>query len=224
MPNNEYNIAHVRGPVQRRARPRDGPERHDPPRGYDVTAAPAARILFYGIPDDSREQGRLHLCLGRRRSRRSAIAGRALIRFGSMAQNSHDTNPTPTGTPFDPFGFGANYLGNDDDDHRRERLLRDRPGRSSTSAATIPLFDGHTTRNALSGQRRLPRRIDPDGVGRRPVRERAGLHAVGRRLEPEGRKHAQQRRPVRRSAHHRGHGCSPAAAWAASTTRCSRTP
>ena len=28
-----------------------------------------------------------------------------------MAQNTHYVNPAPTGTPYDPFGFGANYLG-----------------------------------------------------------------------------------------------------------------
>ena len=34
------------------------------------------------------------------------------VRFGSAGQTTHYINPTPTGTPFDPFGFGANYLGN----------------------------------------------------------------------------------------------------------------
>ena len=33
------------------------------------------------------------------------------VRFGTTNQESLYTNPTPTGTPFDPFGFGANYLG-----------------------------------------------------------------------------------------------------------------
>ena len=34
------------------------------------------------------------------------------VRFGSAGQTSHYVNPTPTGTFFDPFGFGGNYLGN----------------------------------------------------------------------------------------------------------------
>jgi vitamin B12 transporter len=33
------------------------------------------------------------------------------VRFGSADQTSTDRNPSPTGEAFDPFGFGANYLG-----------------------------------------------------------------------------------------------------------------
>jgi vitamin B12 transporter len=33
------------------------------------------------------------------------------VRFASMQQDYSTINPTPTGTAFDPFGFGANYLG-----------------------------------------------------------------------------------------------------------------
>src|SRR5262245_21885524 len=33
------------------------------------------------------------------------------VRFGSAAQVTNYINPTPTGEPFDPFGFGANYIG-----------------------------------------------------------------------------------------------------------------
>ena len=33
------------------------------------------------------------------------------VRFGTTNQESLYTNPTPSGIPFDPFGFGANYLG-----------------------------------------------------------------------------------------------------------------
>jgi iron complex outermembrane receptor protein/vitamin B12 transporter len=35
----------------------------------------------------------------------------ATFRFGNTDFRTDFTNPTPTGTPFDPFGFGANYLG-----------------------------------------------------------------------------------------------------------------
>jgi len=37
---------------------------------------------------------------------------RTTVRFGSADQTLHFVNPTPTGEPVDPFGFGANYLGN----------------------------------------------------------------------------------------------------------------
>src|SRR5262249_21772221 len=33
------------------------------------------------------------------------------VRFGSAVQTIHRVNPTPSGEPFDPFGFGANYIG-----------------------------------------------------------------------------------------------------------------
>ena len=33
------------------------------------------------------------------------------VRFGSIEQRSRYVNPTPSGTPDDPFGFGVNYLG-----------------------------------------------------------------------------------------------------------------
>lgn len=36
---------------------------------------------------------------------------RGTARVASMAYNSRYANPTPTGEAFDPFGFGANYLG-----------------------------------------------------------------------------------------------------------------
>jgi iron complex outermembrane receptor protein/vitamin B12 transporter len=36
---------------------------------------------------------------------------RVRAQFASMDQSSHYNNPTPTGEAFDPFGFGANYLG-----------------------------------------------------------------------------------------------------------------
>jgi iron complex outermembrane receptor protein/vitamin B12 transporter len=71
------------------------------------------------------------------------------VRFASMAQNTHSTNPAPTGTPFDPFGFGANYLG-------QTVTLTGANGYSVTGRAildfsgTYPsLFDTHTARNLI---------------------------------------------------------------------------
>jgi vitamin B12 transporter len=74
------------------------------------------------------------------------------IRFASMAQNLRSENPTPTGQPFDPFGFGTNYLGN-------TVTIRGANGYSVTGQAildfdgTYPsLFTAHTTRRMISGQ------------------------------------------------------------------------
>jgi iron complex outermembrane receptor protein/vitamin B12 transporter len=74
------------------------------------------------------------------------------IRFGTAGQTTHYVNPTPSGTPFDPFGFGANYLGNTvtltgaNDATVTGRAILDFGG-------TYPnLFDSRATRRALSGQ------------------------------------------------------------------------
>ena len=69
------------------------------------------RSTIYGIPDDSTETNRYtfgSLAATFAHSER----WQSVVRFGLM--NRHETflNPTPTGQPFDPFGFGPNYLGN----------------------------------------------------------------------------------------------------------------
>ena len=73
-------------------------------------------------------------------------------RFGSTGQTKHFMNPTPTGEAFDPFGFGANYLGN-------EVTITGANGHSATGRAILDFggtypstFDSRTTRRALSGQ------------------------------------------------------------------------
>ena len=74
------------------------------------------------------------------------------VRFGSSGQTTHYINPTPTGTPFDPFGFGANYLGN-------TVTLTGANGATVTGRAILDFggtypstFEGRTTRRALSGE------------------------------------------------------------------------
>jgi len=108
-------------------------------------------ILFYGIPDDSKQQGDFTYGAVTARSQLSE-RWQSTVRFASMAQNTHYTNPSPTGTPFDPFGFGANYLGD-------TVTIAGANGYSVTGRAILDfggvypsVFDSHTTRNALSGQ------------------------------------------------------------------------
>ena len=74
------------------------------------------------------------------------------IRYGSTDQNSTYTNPTPTGEAFDPFGFGANYLG-------QTVTLRGANGESVTGRAILDyggafpsISRSRTTRRALFGQ------------------------------------------------------------------------
>lgn len=74
------------------------------------------------------------------------------VRFGSAGQTMHFINPAPTGTPFDPFGFGANYLGN-------TVTLTGANGATVTGRAILDFgglypstFASRTTRRALSGE------------------------------------------------------------------------
>jgi iron complex outermembrane receptor protein/vitamin B12 transporter len=120
-------------------------------RRADTNYGSPNAFLFYGIADDSMQKG--DFTYGALTAE-SQINDRwqSTIRFASMAQNTHSVNPSPTGTPFDPFGFGANYLGN-------LVTITGANGYSVTGRAILDyggvypsLFDSHTTRNALSAQ------------------------------------------------------------------------
>jgi vitamin B12 transporter len=74
------------------------------------------------------------------------------VRFGTTNQESLHTNPTPSGTPFDPFGFGANYLG-------ETVTLTDAEGRTVTGQGILDYggvypssFPSRTARQSLFGQ------------------------------------------------------------------------
>ena len=74
------------------------------------------------------------------------------VRFGTTNQESLHTNPTPSGIPFDPFGFGANYLG-------ETVTLTDAEGRTVTGQAILDYggvypssFPSRTARQSLFGQ------------------------------------------------------------------------
>ena len=74
------------------------------------------------------------------------------VRFGSTNQESLYRNPTPTGVPFDPFGFGANYLG-------QVVTLQGADGRTVTGQGILDYggsypqsFQSRTARRSLFGQ------------------------------------------------------------------------
>ncbi len=68
-------------------------------------------IAFYGIPDDSWEAAH-DSYFGVTLQNQTTPHWHNLVRFASAQLRYGLTNPSPTGTPFDPYGFGANYLGN----------------------------------------------------------------------------------------------------------------
>jgi len=74
------------------------------------------------------------------------------VRFGTTNQESLHTNPTPSGIPFDPFGFGANYLG-------ETVTLMDAEGRAVTGQGILDYggaypqsFPSRTARQSVFGQ------------------------------------------------------------------------
>ncbi len=108
-------------------------------------------FLFYGVADDaSTASQRLYGGLTARSQWNDRL--QSTIRYSSTGQTTHFINPTPTGQPFDPFGFGANYLGN-------AVTIRGANGYSATGRAILDYggrypstFDSRTTRRALFGQ------------------------------------------------------------------------
>jgi vitamin B12 transporter len=80
-------------------------------RTIDSRAGSPNAIEIYGIPDDSTETSRYTF---------GSVAAtiehsdrwQSTIRFGVMSREQDFLTPAPIGQPFDPFGFGPNYLGN----------------------------------------------------------------------------------------------------------------
>lgn len=68
-------------------------------------------FLNFGIADDSSQDKQQTYVTAAARSQWTD-RWQSTLRFGWTDEESLFVNPTPTGTPFDPFGFGANYLGN----------------------------------------------------------------------------------------------------------------
>ncbi len=70
------------------------------PNGFDL----------YGIADDSVATNTLNVASVTAESQMTD-RWQSTVRFGNTDFTSNNTNLTPTGSPFDPFGFGVNYLG-----------------------------------------------------------------------------------------------------------------
>jgi iron complex outermembrane receptor protein/vitamin B12 transporter len=123
---------------------------HGTLRWIDTATGSPNGFAFYGIADDS-SQDDASTYAGLTAQSQWSDRWQSTIRFGWTDQTSVFTNPTPTGTPFDPFGFGANYLGD-------VVTLTGANGYSTTGRAILDfggvypsLFDSRTTRRALSG-------------------------------------------------------------------------
>ena len=107
-------------------------------------------ILNYGIADDaSQDKEQAYFTA----SARTQWTDRwqSAIRFGWTDERLVYINPAPTGEPFDPFGFGANYLGN-------TVTISGADGRSVTGRAILDfggdypsIFQTRTDRRLIAG-------------------------------------------------------------------------
>ena len=147
---------------------------------------------LYGVSDDASSGSQLTYASLAARSQWTD-RWQSTVRFGSTDRTSSYVNPTPTGEAFDPFGFGANYLGN-------QVTITGANGYSATGHAILD-FGGHLPFD-LRQSHDAPRAVRPDdlpgGIGhshlwRGPIRARAGVQRPRRRAEC----HARQRRAVR---------------------------
>ncbi|MDE3181364.1 MAG: TonB-dependent receptor plug domain-containing protein, partial [Acidobacteriota bacterium] len=78
---------------------------------HDATGLSDSNALYlYGIPDDS-FQRQQDTYLGITAQNQTTPRWHNMVHLTSTGINFHFDNPSPTGAPFNPFGFGANYLG-----------------------------------------------------------------------------------------------------------------
>lgn len=120
-------------------------------RWIDTTLGLPNAINFFLIPDDSSQDRTTNYVSIEARSQINSRL-QSTIRFGLADQDYHYENPRPTGEAVDPFGFGANYLGN-------PVTIRGANGYSVTGRAildfggTFPsIFDSTVTRRLFFAQ------------------------------------------------------------------------
>ena len=108
-------------------------------------------ILYYGIADDSSQTSN-YTTLGATVQSRLSDRWQAMGRFATTNYGYHYVNASPTGEAYDPFGFGANYLG-------QNVTITAPSGASVTGRAILDYggaypstFDSKTTRQSLNGQ------------------------------------------------------------------------
>lgn len=120
-------------------------------RWFDGRLGTPNAFAYFGIADDSQQTNRSTLTSVTAQSRLSS-RWETTVRFSVADQAYHTVNPTPTGEPYDPFGFGANYLGH-------VVTITGANGYSATGQAILDfggaypqLFDSGATRAQLFGQ------------------------------------------------------------------------
>ncbi len=123
-------------------------------RQFDTELGSPNAIRLYGIADDS-SQAAESLFAGVTAQSQWTSRVQSVIRYTSLGSTSAYLNPTPTGQFYDPFGFGANYLG-------APVTIVGANGFSASGRAILDFggaypstFNTRTTRRGLSGQTTL---------------------------------------------------------------------
>ncbi len=131
--------------------------RHGSPNAFDL----------FGIADDAVQKNTINYASLTAESQHTD-RWQSTVRFGNTDFRSSYTNPAPTGQPFDPFGFGANYLG-------KSMTLTGANGYSATGQAILDfggkypsVFLSRTRRRALFADTtyHVERDFDVSGGGR----------------------------------------------------------
>jgi iron complex outermembrane receptor protein/vitamin B12 transporter len=118
----------------------------------DTDAGSPNGFTLFGIADDSRSKTRL--TYGTLNvDAMPASRWQTSVRFGTTDRKTFFFNPAASGEPYDPFGFGAVYLGN-------QVTLTGANGYRVTGRGILDFggtsaFESQTTRNALSGKTTL---------------------------------------------------------------------
>ena len=120
-------------------------------RRLDSSLGLPGAVLFNGLVDDSSQDAELTF-VGITAVSQITDRLQTTGRFVINDQSSHFVNESPTGEPFDPFGFGASYLGS-------PVTITGANGFSASGRAIMDfgglhpsVFDSATTRRAVSGQ------------------------------------------------------------------------
>lgn len=150
-------------------------------------------VSFHGVADDSVQTNALTYA-GVRAVTQVTNRLQTDIQFGSLDRAITFDNPTPTGQPYDPFGFGASYLGD-------QISIVGANGYQTTGRAildyggTYPsIFTSDTTRRYLSGRAsyyitnslelsggaRAEREAGISGAGVKTIRSNAGAFVEAR--------------------------------------------
>src|SRR5205807_6967067 len=113
-------------------------------RHLDTALGLPGAIELLGIADDSQQRNQ-ESYISVTAQNQTTERWHNLVRYGASRLRSQFDNPSPTGIPFDPFGFGPNFLGN-------TVTIRGANGFSTTGQAILDFGGVYPSLSSLSSQ------------------------------------------------------------------------